>query len=66
MMPKLPTIETYHPKLKDFSENTFLVENFLKTTSTHFIEASFEAVAPHLNFYSNFLLSKILTIISDK
>ena len=66
MMPILPTIETYNPKLKDFSENTFLVEKCLKTTSTHFIDAFFEAVAPHLNFYSNFLLSKMLTIISDK
>ena len=62
MMPKLPTIKTYHPKLKDFPENTFLVVDFLKTTSTHFIEAFFEAVAPHLNFYSSSFYQKCLQL----
>ena len=65
MMLKLPRIVTYHLKSQDFSKIAFLLQKCLKTTSTQSIEAIFEAVDPHLNFYSIFL-PKIFTIISDK
>ena len=65
MMLKLPRIVTYHLKSQDFSEIAFLLQKSLKTTSTQTIEAIFEAVDPHMNFYSIFL-TKIFTFISFK